>query len=66
MLRWTTLVLVLLAVSASPAAAEPVVLPSTKVPAPAPLLQGGSASPAALKLLGTSVVQELNRVRAAR
>jgi uncharacterized protein YkwD len=64
MLRWTTLVLALLAVSATPAAAEPVALPSTQ--GPIPLLQGGQASPAALKLLGNSVVEELNRVRAAR
>ena len=66
MLRWTTLVLALLAVSATPAAAEPVALPSTQVQVPVPLLQGGQAAPAALTLLGNGVVEELNRVRAAR
>jgi uncharacterized protein YkwD len=64
MLRWTTLVLVLLAVSATPAAAEPVLLHSTLDSTP--LLQGGQAAPAALELLGGNIVQELNRVRAAR
>ena len=64
MLRWTTLVLAFLAFSTSSAAAEPVVLPAT--PGTLPLLPGGQASPAALKLLGGSVVQELNRVRAVR
>jgi uncharacterized protein YkwD len=65
MLRWITLVLALLAVSATPASAEPVLLPQT--PAPLRLLpSGGQASPTALRLFGGSVVQELNRVRAAR
>jgi uncharacterized protein YkwD len=64
MLRWITLVLALLAVSATPASAEPVLLPQT--PAPLRLLPSGQASPTALRLFGGSVVQELNRVRAAR
>lgn len=64
MLRWTTLVLILLAVSTAPAYGEPVLLPQT--PVPLPLLSTGRASPVALKVLGGSVLQELNRVRATR
>jgi uncharacterized protein YkwD len=63
MLRWATFVLVFLAFSGTPAAAAPGLLPAT---APIPLLRSGQASPAALQLLGGSVVQEVNRVRATR
>jgi uncharacterized protein YkwD len=65
MLR-TTVVLVVLAVSATPAAAAPQLLPRPPVPLPLPLLSGGAASPAALQVLGGDVVQEVNRVRAGR
>jgi uncharacterized protein YkwD len=64
MLRWTTLVLVLLAFSGASASAEPVLLP--QAPVLSPLRADGTASPGALKLFGGTVVQELNRVRAAR
>jgi uncharacterized protein YkwD len=64
MLRRTTLVLVLFAVSGTPAAAAPFLFP--RAPVPLPLVPDASASPAALKVLGGDVVQELNRVRAAR
>ena len=64
MLRRTTLVLALLAITSAPVAAAPV-LPAAP-PVPLPALQGASTSPLALKMLGGSVVQELNRVRAAR
>ncbi len=64
MLRRTTLVLVLFAVSGSSAAAAPLLVP--RPPVPLPLLPGGTTSPAALKLLGGGVVQEVNRVRVAR
>jgi uncharacterized protein YkwD len=58
MLRRTTLALVLLAAVGGPAAAAP---PSSP-PLPTPALPGAHAVPAAL---AGSVVQELNRVRAA-
>ena len=64
MLRWTPLVLVLLAASGTPAAADPG--PLSRAPVPLSLLPSGQASPTALQLLGANVVQELNRVRAAR
>ncbi len=62
MLRRTTLALILFALSATPAAAEPL-LPRPPV---LPLLPGGQASPSALKVLGGDVLREVNRVRAAR
>ena len=63
MLRWTMLALVLFAVSGTPATAAPGLVPNP--PLPLPLLPNGQASPTASKVLGGSVVQELNRVRAA-
>jgi uncharacterized protein YkwD len=64
MLRRTTLVLVLLAITSAPAAATPV-LP-TGPPVPLQALPATPTSPLALKVLGGGVVEELNRVRAAR
>lgn len=64
MLRRTTLALVLLAITSAPAAATPV-LP-TGPPVALPALPGTPTSPLALKVLGGDVVEELNRVRAAR
>lgn len=64
MLRSAAFVLVLLALSAVPAAAAPVLLP--QVPGRVPLAPGSQTSSAALELLGGSVLQELNRVRSAR
>jgi uncharacterized protein YkwD len=64
MLRLAAFVLVLLALSGAPAAAAPVLVP--QAPGPLQLLPSGQASPAALELLGGTVLQELNRVRAAR
>lgn len=64
MLRRTTLALVLFAVSGAPAAAAPPLMP--RAPSPLPLFLGGTASPTALEVLGGEVVQEVNRVRAAR
>lgn len=61
MLRRTLLVLVFFAVSGTPAAAAPHLLPGSSIP----LLSGGNASPAA-QVLGGDVIHELNRVRAAR
>jgi uncharacterized protein YkwD len=63
MLRLAAFVLVSVAVSAAPAAAAPALVPQT--PVPVSLLGGSRAAPAALELLGGSVLQELNRVRAA-
>jgi uncharacterized protein YkwD len=59
MLRSVTLVLAFLAFSATPAAAEPVAL--SRTPVSIPVLSSSQAS-----LLGGSVLQEVNRVRAAR
>ena len=64
MLRLAAFVLVLFALSGAPATAAPVLVPQT--PCPIPLLQGGQTSPRALELLGGTVLEELNRVRAAR
>jgi uncharacterized protein YkwD len=64
MLRRTALALVLLAISATPASADPGLLPAPSLPFT--LLPTGQASPAALQVLSGGVVQELNRVRAAR
>jgi uncharacterized protein YkwD len=64
MLRLAAFVLVLLALSGAPAAASPVLVP--QAPGASPLLTSGRASPAALKLLGGSVLQEVNRARVAR
>ncbi len=60
MLPRTTLVLVLFVLAAGLAAAAPVAAPQP--PAPSPALPGTRAVPAAL---GSNVIQELNRVRAA-
>jgi uncharacterized protein YkwD len=64
MLRWTTLVLALFAVSGAPAAAAPGLIPNPLVPLHAPQLWPHSTDvhPA----LGGDVVQELNRVRITR
>ena len=64
MLRLAAFVLVLLTLSGAPAAATPVLVP--QAPGSIPLSPNGHASPAALELLGGSVLQELNRARAAR
>jgi uncharacterized protein YkwD len=63
MLRLAAFVPVLLAVSGTSAVAAPVLVPQT--PAPLPLLPGGQASPAGLERLGDTVLEQLNRVRAA-
>ena len=63
MLRLAAFVLVLVALSGAPAAAAPVLVP--QAPGPIPLLSSGQASSAALEVLGGSVLQQLNRTRAA-
>jgi uncharacterized protein YkwD len=64
MLRSVTLVLAFLAVSATPATADPGLLPQTSVSSPQ--LTTGQASSTSLQVLGSNVVEELNRARAAR
>jgi uncharacterized protein YkwD len=64
MLRRSMLALALFALSGAPASAEPGLLPPP--PVPLPLLPTGQTSPSALKVLGGDVLQEVNRVRAAR
>jgi uncharacterized protein YkwD len=64
MLRLAAFVLVVLAFSGASAAAAPVLVPQAS--RPIPLLSSGQASSAALKRLGAGVLQEVNRVRAAR
>ena len=64
MLRLAAFVLVFVAVSATPAAAAPVVRPQT--PVPLPLLSDGRAPAAPQRLLSGNVLQELNRVRGER
>ena len=64
MFRLAALVLLFLALSVAPASAAPVRMPQT--PEPVTQLSGARTSTAALQHLGTRVLDELNRVRAAR
>jgi uncharacterized protein YkwD len=64
MLRSVSLVLAFLAISATPAAADPGLLPQT--PVSSPLLTTGQASSTSPQVLGGNILQEVNRVRAGR